>query len=148
MRFLVNEYRGDAVAINKFEVAGSAPGEIFIPTKDDVLGLANNNVLEIAAGDTITASYADEFTQNSAGRSQLLTSKLSATYYNATVGPIAYDFVRLPDGQVQETRKRLKRIDPGERFVMEIVDYDQDQTAQAGSGFRSRCRSTTASPSK
>lgn len=129
LRFMINEYRGDAVAINRFEVAGTAPGEIYLPTKEDVLALANNNVLEMAAGDTITASYADEFTQNAAGRSQLLTAKLSATYHNGLVDSIAYDFVRLPDGQVQETRKRLKRIDPGERFIMEITDYDEDQTA-------------------
>lgn len=127
VRFIVHEYLGEAVAINNIEV--SHEDEKYIPTKADILSLANNEILEIAGGDRINATYTDEFTQNVAGRSQLLTKSLTATYFNATLQPIAYDFRRDPNsGQVQTYTKQLIRIDPGERFIVQIVDYDLDQS--------------------
>ena len=82
-------------------ISGEKDGPI-IPTKADILKLASNNILEIAAGDVITASYTDEFTQNSDGASQLLTAQLQATYFNAYITPIIYDLVRQRDGAVSE----------------------------------------------
>jgi TolA-binding protein len=129
-RVVIEEYLGEAVAINHMEIRGEDESELHIPTKADVLSLAGNDMLEIAAGDLITASYTDEFTQSAAGRSQLLTSTLTATYFNSTVAPIAYDFVRQPNGAVQTRRKRLMRIDPGERLIVEVTDYDQDTSGE------------------
>src|SRR5690606_13800693 len=130
VRLTVEEYLGEAVAINQVRITGSDDNDVHIPTQADVLALATNDVLEIAAGDTITAAYADEFTQIASGRSQLLTQSLTATYFNAGVMPIAYDFVRQPNGAVQTVRKQLMRIDPGERFIVEITDYDHDTTGE------------------
>ncbi len=126
VKFVVDEYRGEAVAINRLEIGGEKPGDVYIPTKTDVLSLAGNDALEIAAGDTLTATYTDEFTQTAGDRSQLLTSTLSATYFDGSVRSIAYDFVRRPNGQVDTVTKQLMRIDPGERVVFEITDYDRD----------------------
>lgn len=127
-RFVIEEYLGEAVAVNHFEIGGSEPGLFYIPTQADVLSLANNNVLEIAGGDVVEATYTDEFTQLQSGASRLLTRELTATYYNAVVSSIAYDFVRQNNGAVSTIRKELMRIDPGERITIEIVDYDRDQT--------------------
>ncbi len=124
VKFVIHEYLGEALAISQVEVAD----EVYIPTETDVLALSNNQELEIAGGDEVTATYADEYTQGEGGRSRLLTGKLQATYYNASVTPIAYDFVRFSNGAVQEVRKQLMRIDPGERLIVEIVDFDMDQT--------------------
>ncbi len=107
LKFVVQEYRGEAVAINRIEIGGDKPGEIYIPTKTDVLSLAGNDTLEIAAGDTITATYTDEFTQTAGDRSQLLTATLAATYFNGSVKSIAYDFIRRPNGQVETVRKTI-----------------------------------------
>jgi len=127
VRFVIQEYLGEAVAINNIEI--SHEDEKYIPTQADILSLASNNILEIAGGDRINATYTDEFTQNVAGRSQLLTKSLVATYYNATLQPIGYDFRRDPNnGQVVNLVKQLVRVDPGERFIVQIVDYDLDQT--------------------
>ncbi len=131
VKFVIHEYLGEAVEVNHVEIGGIDQDEIHIPTKSDVLSLATNSVLEIAAGDTITAAYSDEFTQNAAGGNQLLTTQLTATYFDALVTPIAYDFDRLPNGQVYTVRKQLMRIEPGERAILEIIDYDMDRTDQA-----------------
>ena len=126
-RFVFNEYLGESVAINHVEI-GSSADETYIPTETDVLSLANNDALEIAAGDRVTATYTDEFTQSGSGTSQLLSSKLTATYNNAIVEPIIYEFSRDTAGRVTEQRLQLKRIDPKERIICEIRDYDEDQT--------------------
>lgn len=127
-RFVINEYLGEAVAINHVEVSGSDTANPYIPTEADVLALSENSELEIAGGDTVKASYTDEVTQANAGGSRLLSAELQATYFNGSVAPIAYDFVRQRNGAVTDVRKRLKRVDPGERVVVEITDYDRDQT--------------------
>ncbi len=142
VRFKVNEYLGDAIAVNHVEIggrgiahskveAGKAADDVerlYIPTESDVLELSNNNTLEIAGGDVVTAGYTDEFTQNENSSSVLLSEKLFATYFNASVGAINYDFQRLDNGQVQNIEKIVVRADPGERFVVSITDYDLDTT--------------------
>jgi len=128
VQLIVHEYLGEAVAINHVEVLGDQPDQVFIPTETDVLGLSTNDVLEIAGGDVVTATYTDEFTQGNSGSSRLLSGKLMATYFNADIAPIAYDFVRSSSGAVQTERKQLLRVDPGDRVIVEITDYDEDRT--------------------
>jgi len=113
VKFVIQEYLGQAVAINHVEVTGDEPGQVYIPTETDVLSLSKNDILEIAGGDTITGTYADEFTQSAVGQSRVLTSTLTATYFDARVSSIAYEFGKSPNGQVYTIRKQLMRINPG-----------------------------------
>jgi TolA-binding protein len=133
VRLVVDEYIGEAVAINHVEIGhGDEPAK-FIPTEADVLALATNDVLELAAGDTIVATYTDEFMpnpQSDGAANQVLSQTLTATYFNGSVEPITYEFKRADSGAVQNVRKDLMRIDPGERVVVEITDYDMDQSAE------------------
>lgn len=130
VRFTCHEYLGEAVEFGNIEIAAADPAQLHIPTKEDVLALAANQSLEIAAGDNVVGTYTDEHTLNEQGASQLLTSKLQATYFNASIHAIAYDFERQTNGNVVNIRKELKRIDPGERITVEVTDYDQDTTNQ------------------
>ncbi len=134
MRFLeyqILEYRGEAVAVNHIEVRGGAT--LHVPPEQDVLQLASNDILELAPGDTVEVSYLDEITAGGAQRNKLLTARLTATYYNGGITPISYDFVRGGDGSVRGARKELLRIEPGERIVAEVVDYDLDTTNEKDS---------------
>jgi len=127
VRFDILEYLGEAVAISNIEVTGEEPDQKYIPTQADVLSLSNNAILEIAGGDVVTATYTDELTERDNATSRLLTGRLTATYYNGSVTPIDYDLVRANNG-VNEIRKRLMRVDPGDKVIIEIVDYDRDAT--------------------
>ena len=127
-RIIVNEYIGNSVAINHVVVGDASAKETQIPTDADILSLAQNNILEIAAGDIVRATYTDERTQNQGGTGRLLTSELQATYYNASIAPIAYDQQRSGAGGVTFTPKALMRIDPGERVTIQVTDYDRDQS--------------------
>jgi len=128
VRLVIQEYRGEAVAINHFEIADSVKNKIHIPTETDLLSLSTNDILEIAGGDVVTAAYVDEF--NTTGNSRLLTAQLRATYHNGTIMPIGYSFVKTPSGQVFTQRKQVLRVDPGDRFIVEVTDFDQDRTAK------------------
>ena len=118
------EYRGEAIAINNVEITGG--GSKHMPPVADVMKLANNNILELAPGDTVKVSYLDELTAGAEQRNRLLTKSLTATYYNGEITPISYDFKRSGEGSVKGSRKELLRIEPGERIVAEVVDFDFD----------------------
>ncbi len=75
----------------------------------------------------MTATYVDDV--NLTGGSRLLSGKLTATYHNAYLTPIAYDFLKTTAGDVYTVRKELLRIDPGERIIIEVTDFDADETA-------------------
>ncbi|WP_020471070.1 tetratricopeptide repeat protein [Zavarzinella formosa] len=127
VRTVIQEYRGEAVAINNVEIRDSEKNVLHIPTEADLLSLATNDILEIGGGDVVTATYIDDL--NLTGSSRLLDAKLTATYHNAVITPIGYDFFRYPNGQVVNLRKEVLRIDPGERVIIEVVDFDQDTTS-------------------
>lgn len=130
VRVFVHEYRGESVAFNHITIAGPDEngGEVVhIPTEADLLQLADNDVLEIAAGDSISVTYSDQFTQLGE-ENRLLASKLTATYDDADIEPIAYEFRRQSGNSFAKIRKRLMRIDPGERIIVEVTDYDRDTT--------------------
>ncbi|MEZ5299273.1 MAG: tetratricopeptide repeat protein [Verrucomicrobiales bacterium] len=126
VRAVVDEYSGEAVAISQIEISGA--GGTYLPVEADLLALARNNVLEIAPGDTVTGTFIDLVGAEGAQRNRALTRTLSATYFNGQILPVGFDFLRAGGGSVTEIRKELLRIDPGERIVVEITDYDEDRT--------------------
>lgn len=128
VRFVVHEYLGDAVAISHVEVFGEKPEEQFIPPAVDVVALAGNQELEIAGGDSITATYIDEVVPGDSGRARVLTASLTATFFNSDVSPIVYEFDRAYGGGVNVRPRRVLRIEPGERFIVQIRDYDEDRS--------------------
>ena len=127
VRLVIHEYTGEAVAINHIDIHDTQANVVHIPTDADLLSLATNDTLEIAGGDEVVANYIDDV--NPTGNSRLLAAGLTATYHNAQVTPIGYDFVRQSNGGVATIRKQVLRVDPGERVVMEVVDFDQDLTS-------------------
>jgi len=124
IEFSFLEYRGEAVAVSNVEITGG--GARHIPPAQDVLELADNDILELAPGDSVQVSYLDELTAGGIQPNRLLTKSLTATYYNGEIIPVTYDFKRTGSGTVAGSRKELLRIDPGERIVAEVTDFDLD----------------------
>ena len=118
------EYRGEAIAVSNVEISGG--GAKHIPPQENVLELADNDILELAPGDTVNVTYLDELTAGGIQPNRLLEKSLTATYHNGTITPISYDFARNGGGTVEGLRKELLRIEPGGRIVAEVVDFDLD----------------------
>lgn len=119
-------FNGTGVAVNHLTISGG--GTTHVPTEQDVLELAGNDTLELAPGDTITISYLDEIGADGKHRNRLLSKDLTATYDDGRITPITYDFQRGVDGSVNKQRHELLRIEPGDRIVAEVTDYDLDRT--------------------
>ena len=128
LRVTATELGGQSLAFNHIEV--DAGTERIIPTEADLLALTFNDILEIAPGDEVTATFIDTVTGGGLQRNRALTQRVTATYHNATIKPVALDFLRGGNGSVVELRKELLRIDPGERVSFEVTDYDLDRTAE------------------
>ena len=128
VRFVVHEYLGDAVAIGQVEVFGEKTEEKLIPPEVDVVSLADNDNLEIAGGETITATYIDELVPGDSGQARVLNATLTATYFNGDVAPIVYRFEEAARGGVNTRLRRVLRVEPGERFIVQIRDYDEDRS--------------------
>lgn len=121
-------FKGTGVAVNHLTVSGG--GKVHVPTEKDVLELAGNDTLELAPGDTITVSYLDEIGADGKNRNRLLSKNLTATYDDGRIVPVTYDFNRAGDGSVAKQRHELLRIEPGERIVAEVTDYDLDHSLE------------------
>ena len=89
LQFTFDEYKGESIAVNHIEIGGG--GATHIPTGADILALAKNDILEIAAGDTVTGTYIDAVTAGGLQRNKALNQSLTATYYNGVILPISYD---------------------------------------------------------
>ncbi len=128
LHLVVDEYTGNSVSVKNVLVKGG--GNTIIPPKEDVLELAENSILEIAAGDSITAVYIDELTEGGLQQNRQLEQKLQATYFNGSITPVAYEFRRQSNGSVRTIDHELLRVQPGERIVAEVTDFDLDRTSK------------------
>jgi len=128
LHLVVDEYTGNSISVKNVSVKSG--GNTIIPPKEDVLELAENSILEIAAGDSITAVYIDELTEGGLQQNRQLEQKLQATYFNGSITPVAYEFRRQSNGSVRTIDHELLRVQPGERIVAEVTDFDLDRTSE------------------
>ncbi|MEE2947231.1 MAG: tetratricopeptide repeat protein [Verrucomicrobiota bacterium] len=128
LHLVVDEYTGNSVSVKNVLVKGG--GNTIIPPKEDVLELAENSILEIAAGDSITAVYIDELTEGGLQQNRPLEQKLQATYFNGSITPVVYEFRRQSNGGIRTIDHELLRVQPGERIVAEVTDFDLDRTSE------------------
>ncbi|MEI8371074.1 MAG: discoidin domain-containing protein, partial [Planctomycetia bacterium] len=127
VRLFIEKFSGGAPRLAKLEVADAA-GTLLVPAKtassSDVV-----NGLSLTPSDKITAVYEDEVSMVSPDKPRSLSQQIKSTYYNGTIGFIAYEFVPV-QGRNEPDRfvKQVRRAEPGERVVVSITDYDLDIT--------------------
>ena len=88
LKMVADEYQGNFVSVGNVTI--TSDGQKIIPPKEDVLELARNNILEIAAGDTVTAVYIDELTEGGLQQNRQLEQTLKATFFNGAITPLSY----------------------------------------------------------
>ncbi|MFM8470112.1 MAG: discoidin domain-containing protein, partial [Limisphaerales bacterium] len=125
VRLFIEKFSGTAPRIAEIEVKDAA-GTVLLPTKAEGEQLATEG-LRLTPSDRITAAYEDETSMVSQGKPRTLSQSLVATYYNGTVGFIAYDF-KAGAGQTGPDTcvKQVRRGERGQRVVVRITEYDMD----------------------
>ena len=129
VRIFIEKFTGTAPRIAEIEVSDAA-GAVLIPTKGEA-NVAGGESLRLTPSDRITAAYEDEVSIASLGKPRTLTQQLQATYYNATIDFVAYDFKERKGQTVPEKFvKQVRRVDPGQRVIIRVTDYDADVSDQ------------------
>ena len=127
VRLFIEKFSGTAPRLAEIEVKDAA-GNVLLPTKTEGEALAAEG-LRLTPSDRITANYEDETSMVSQGKPRALSQALTATYYNAAVGFVAYDFKAVAGQNIPETFvKQVRRVEPGQRVILRVTDYDADTT--------------------
>ncbi|KAF0172054.1 MAG: hypothetical protein FD161_4145 [Limisphaerales bacterium] len=127
VRLFIAKFSGTAPRLAEIEVKDAA-GTVLLPARTGGEALAGEG-LRLTPSDRITAVYDDEASMISVGKPRGLSQALTATYYNAQVGFIAYDFKPVAGQNIPETFvKQVRRVEPGQRVILRVTDYDADNT--------------------
>ena len=129
VRIFIEKFTGTAPRIAEIEVS-DATGAVLIPTKGEA-SVAAGESLRLTPSDRISAVYEDEVSIASLGKPRTLTQQVQATYYNGTIDFVAYDFKEQKGQAVPEKFvKQVRRVDPGQRVIIRVTDYDADVSDQ------------------
>ena len=127
VRLFIEKFSGTSARIAEIEVSDAA-GTVLLPAKAEAESVAGD-ALRLTPSDRVTAVYEDETSMVSQGKPRNLSQNISATYFNGTIGFIAYDFKANPGQSIPETFvKQVRRVDPGQRVIIRVTDYDADST--------------------
>ena len=127
VRVFIEKFTGTAPRIAELEVTDAA-GTLLLPTRGEV-EVAAGDALRLTPSDRVTAVYEDETSMVSQGKPRSLSQSLAATYFNGHIDFIAYDFKAATGQAIPETYvKQVRRVDPGQRVIIRVTDYDMDTT--------------------
>jgi len=136
VRFVLQEYESDAPAIERVALKDTAGG-VVLPSKQDLLRLAENQTLEIVPGDRITLRYVEDrtITPERARHEAFLT----ATYTNAGINA-CFEEIEQQEGQARKASYvAMRRFRPGDKVSVVISDSDNDVSVQPDKvGFKVR----------
>ena len=127
VRMNIEKFTGTSPRIAELEVTDAA-GTVLLPTKTEG-EVAAGDSLRLTPSDRVTAVYEDETSMVSQGKPRVLSQTIVATYFNATIGFIGYDFKANVGQAIPDTFvKQVRRVDPGQRVIIRVTDYDADTT--------------------
>jgi len=121
-RLIIEDYEGDAPAISKIELK-NAEGKQVLPTKQDLLSLGRNQVLEIVPGDRITVTYRDAKTVTPANDTH--EALLTATYTNAELSATFVEYT-MENNERSADYIPMRRFNAGDKVNVFISDADGD----------------------
>ena len=129
VRFVIEKFNGSAPRITEVEISDAA-GKVLLPLASTPKP-ADGQVLAVSPGETLTATYTDEVNLLNPGKPRNLSQALKATYYNGKIAAIGYQFTDAGGGGIPQAHvKTIRRVEPGDRIIVQITDYDADTTNQ------------------
>ncbi len=123
VRLVLADFETDAPAIARITLDDAA-GKPVLPTREDVLALRKNNMLEIVPGDRITVAYQDpKPLAEGAGQHQAF---LSATFSNAELSACFVEYTQNARGERTPRYIPMRRFKAGDPIQVLINDPDAD----------------------
>ena len=122
LRWEFVRYTGDAISVRELRME-NADGETVLPGDTDFTDALDNDVLEIAPGDRITLSYADQYTVS--GQTRLLSRELNSRFTNGRIGFYFEQITATAQGMRSQLHQAY-RFRPGDDFLVVVQDADED----------------------
>jgi tetratricopeptide (TPR) repeat protein len=132
------ESRGRTLRLRIFDFEAARPeirkialtdveGKQILPSKDNLIGMRTNDILEIVPGDKITITYEDTAALTPARK--ILESFLSATFFNASLQAYLIESDVTKDGERRALLMPNNRFRPDLPMAIMVTDPDADETA-------------------
>jgi tetratricopeptide (TPR) repeat protein len=132
------ESRGRTLRLRIFDFEAAYPeirkialtdveGKQILPSKDNLIGMRTNDILEIVPGDKITITYEDTSALTPARK--ILESFLSSTFFNASLQAYLIESDVTKDGERRALLMPNNRFRPDLPMAIMVNDPDADETA-------------------
>ena len=126
LRWEFTDFAGKAVSARKLIVSDSA-GNTIVPSEHDYSQTLDNDILEVAPGDSITVTYEDNIT--SSGRARIIERKIGSAFANGRIEFLSEDIYTGRYGKTVSVMNRAYRVAPGDTVVVRVTDADLDVTS-------------------
>ncbi len=132
LRWEFGSISGKSVEVEKLFVTDKS-GQAVIPVATDFTDAQRNDTLEVAPGDSISVSYADERTTS--GETRVLDRAIESSFTDATVH-FLFEVNEVAYGSAGETLMQHNaydayRFQPGDALVVAVSDRDCDLSPEA-----------------
>jgi outer membrane protein assembly factor BamD (BamD/ComL family) len=125
LRTIMLDYETDAPSINRIQLT-NRDGKQILPTRQDLIALRKNDILEIVPGDRVTVTYQDPVVVSR--EKDVHQAFLTATFFNALLSASFLE-VAYQGTEAVETYVPLRRFAPGDVVTVFVNDPDCDTSA-------------------
>jgi outer membrane protein assembly factor BamD (BamD/ComL family) len=125
LRLIMLDFETDAPAINRIQLT-NRDGKQILPTRQNLIALRKNDILEIVPGDRVTVTYQDPVVVSR--DRDVHQAFLTATFFNAVLSASFLE-VAYQGSEAVETYVPLRRFAPSDVLTVFINDPDCDTSA-------------------
>mgnify|MGYP003307457112 CR=1 FL=1 len=128
VRWIFEDFSGNQVEVTGATIVAiddkTKQEKTIIPCEQDLSSGKGNNILEIAASDSITVKYEDK--KRIDDNKAVLTEHLSSSFCDASIG-FMYELVTMnEEGRSSTTYAKAARATKGEDIIIQVNDPDED----------------------
>ena len=124
LTWVFDDFEGEAVAVKEIAIRDAADN-LVVPGKEDFATGTTNATLEIAPGDRIEVTYADE--RRNTKDTPTLTAALNSSYFNGSI-MLANEVIEQRGEEKHTDYQPAKRCRQGDQLMIIVTDYDEDLT--------------------
>lgn len=127
LRWVFEDYSGSQIEVTKAGISDDK-GKVIVPCAQDLTSGKNNDILEIAAADTITVTYEDKnrIDDNKAQLSETLSSSFCDAQISFNYEEVTMD----EEGKTRTNLAKALRVSKGDDIIITVIDPDEDRSEE------------------